>query len=121
MLDKSKGYSQLMSQVGYLQIIFQHFEKYVMTQHSTKTIRLLQIELLKKKLSKQVYSEMMSDLMNSIERYRKGEHINLEYAHNLALLLIDVDEYKKFEQRLKKETSTYFKAKANPFFDHINL
>ena len=49
-LDMSVGYTQLMNQIGIIQLLFQHFEKYVMKDEDIKSIRLLQISILKEKL-----------------------------------------------------------------------
>lgn len=70
---------------------------------------MLQIYLLKKKLSHNDIDQMMKDLLKHIESVRTGKEINLQAAHNIALLLIDVDEYKSnFELLLKKETSRFY-------------
>lgn len=105
----SVGYSQLMNQVGILQILFQHFEKYIMKDEDIKSVRMLQIELLKKKLSKTDINQMMQDLLSHIESVRNGREVDLQAAHNLTLLLIDVDEYRNnFEKLLQQETSKYY-------------
>ena len=46
----SVEYTQLMNQIGIIQLLFQHFEKYVMKDEDIKSIRLLQISILKEKL-----------------------------------------------------------------------
>ena len=49
----SVGYTQLMNQIRVIQLLFQHFEKYVMKDEDIKSIRLLQISILKEKLTEE--------------------------------------------------------------------
>ena len=49
----SVEYTQLMNQIGIIQLLFQHFEKYVMKDEDIKSIRLLQISILKEKLTEE--------------------------------------------------------------------
>lgn len=116
----SVGYTQLMNQIGIIQLLFQHFEKYVMKDEDLKSIRLLQISILKDKLSGEDIEKMIQTLLDDTISYmhtnfhfdetllqeiesnsiidthsmREGGKVNVESAHNLTLLLIDIDEYK---------------------------
>ena len=49
----SVGYTQLMNQIRVIQLLFQHFEKYIMKDEDIKSIRLLQISILKEKLTEE--------------------------------------------------------------------
>lgn len=105
----SSGYSQLMNKIGIIQILLQHFEKYVMKDEEIKSIRQLQISILKEKLTTQDVEQMVETLLQYIEEMRSRKNINAQLAHNLTLLLIDIDEYKKkFEPRLQQETAKHY-------------
>jgi len=87
-----------------------------MKHEPIKSVRLLQIDLLKQKLVKSDFEYMMDELLVHITNFRTGKPYDEESAHNLKLILVDVDQYKNFEKRLKKESMIFFQQKASRFF-----
>lgn len=99
-----------MDQIGMLEIIFKYFEKYILKDEDIKSVRMLFIDLLKKKLTKADVDNMMNDLLKMIENIRNKQTIDSTIAHNITLILSDLGVYKdKFEVLLQKESSNYYK------------
>ena len=86
--------------------------------NSVKSIKQLFINLLKKKLTHDDYDEMSQGLLNFVHKMRKREQVDIKQAHNLTLLLIDVDQYKdNFEVLLLEETEIFYSDLAQQKLD----
>lgn len=68
------------------------------------------VKILKEQLTENDIQGLVTDLLAYIHDMRQRKEVNLEAAHNIALLLIDLDQYKsKFEKVLLETSSQYYR------------
>lgn len=72
------------------------------------------VKILKEQLTENDIQGLVTDLLAYIHDMRQRKEVNLEAAHNIALLLIDLDQYKsKFEKVLLETSSQYYRDLSN--------